>query len=165
MYLFIDSYTDSRLALRLAESIKRSSLKPEKFQILIPESIDPLLVMAGLCEKTGVIPQNRFLLTLAAYLLLITRAMNDWTHEQRRSLIVGGRATLLAIWEKIPDEFQFNSFDDSVLPVMREIPNIVVYDPAFNEEVAAGYRDGLIAQFHQEDFESITGEDLWSRLV
>ncbi|MEK9167420.1 MAG: hypothetical protein AAB613_01630 [Patescibacteria group bacterium] len=165
MYLFIDSYTDSRLALRLAETIKQSSLNPEKIQILTPESTDLASVTIALGMKSGAKPQYQLRLMLAVYMLLITRAMYDWAHEQRRSLIVGGRATLLAIWEEIPDEFQFSSFNDAVLPVMREIPNIVVYDPAFYEEVAAGYREGLIAQFHQDDFETIPGEALWPQPV
>lgn len=134
MYLFVDSYADTRQAMRLAETIKRSSISPDKVQILTPESTGLASVTIALCSKSGAHPQYRLRLMLAVYMLLITRAMYDWAQEGRRSLIVGGRASLLAIWKEIPDEFIHGSFDDAVVAVMGNTKNIVVYDPDFCEE-------------------------------
>ncbi|MDO8650329.1 MAG: hypothetical protein Q7K33_03410 [Candidatus Berkelbacteria bacterium] len=165
MYLFIDSYRDPRMARRLAETIKLSSVNPDKVQILTPESHMLAQETLRFRTKSGATPPYRFYLTLATYLLLVTRATNDWAHERRRSLIVGGRASLMAIWEEIPDEFIHSSFDDAVVGVMGNVRNIVVYDPEFCEEIAAGHRDDIIAQFHQDQFETITGESLWPNPV
>ena len=162
MYLFIDSYRDEDSARHLAESIKRSCQKPDKIQILTVESTDLSSVTASLGNKHGAAPEYRFYLMLACLALLIKRAVRDWNFSQTRSLIVGGRASLLKLWEQIPDNHRRSLFSDPVAPLLSSTRHIVVQDPSLDDDGASGHCDGIIVQFHQEEFDQICGDLLWS---